>query len=423
MISGGLQDNGSFLNTSGNQNVFWKKILGGDGAYTATTPQGLYWYFSFQKSQIYRVTLNSNFDLTSFARVDPTDGASRTDSEYLFINPYVLDPVNPNIMYLAGGNAIWRNNNLAQIASGSQEATDVNWDIITTTVLSQETVTALEITHDSEFLYYGTNSTGFYRLENPGLKGEENKVRLTPLNAPQSAYVSSIASNPENGAEVLTIYSNYGIPSIFHSEDAGGLFVDVSGNLEEFTDGTGNGPSVRWAEIVPLQTGIRYFVGTSVGLYSTDLLDGASTVWLKEGADEIGKAVVMMMDYRPLDGAFVASTHGNGVFRANINGFKEIEPISTGSEKFRISNVFPNPFKDVASIEMDIPQVSFVTVDIYDMFGNHVRNLMAGQQFGGRNTVSWDGHNQSGVPMRDGMYMYRIIYNGQVEGGRIVYNR
>ena len=424
LIIGGLQDNGSLINTSGSKKVFWKKILGGDGAYAATTSQGLYWYASFQKSQIYRLTLNSNYDLTSSARVDPTDGASKTDSEYLFINPYVLDAINPNIMYLAGGNAIWRNNNLAQVPSGSQETTDVNWDLITTTILSEETITALEITNDSEFLYYGTNSSGFFRLETPSLKGEETKKRLSLIDGPESSHVSCISANPENGAEVLTIFSNYGIPSIFHSADAGETFEDVGGNLEQFIDGTGNGPSIRWGEIVPLQGGgTRYFVGTSVGLYSTDILEGTATTWLKEGEETIGKAVVMMMDYRPLDGAFVVATHGNGVFRTNINGFKKIDPKTTGTEKFRISNVFPNPFKDVMTIEMDIPQSSYMTVDIYDMFGKHVRNLIAGQQFGGKNTVSWDGKSQGGVSMRDGMYMYRIIYNGQIEVGRIVYDR
>ena len=424
LIIGGLQDNGSLIsNTSANQNAFWTRVIGGDGGYTATTPEGIFWYASFQNSQIFRLSLNDNLRLQSFTRVDPTDGATRTDSDYLFINPYVLDPVNPNIMYLIGGNAIWRNNNLAQIPSGSQETTSVNWDLINSTILSQQIITTLEITHDAEFLYYGTNNSALYRLENPDQNGEERRERLQPLNIPAGAYVSSIGASPENSSEFLTIFSNYEIPSIFHSEDAGETFVDVSGNLEEFVDGTGNGPSVRWAEIVPLEVGTRYFVGTSIGLYSTDLLNGASTIWMKEGEDIIGRALVVMMDYRPLDGALVAASHGNGMFRTSVSGFKKINATTSGSEKFRISNVFPNPFEDVARIEIDLPETSFMTVDIFDMLGNHVRNLMTGQQFGGKNTVSWDGRNQSGVPMRDGMYVYRIVYNDKIEGGRIVYNR
>lgn len=423
IILGGLQDNGSHINVSDNENAPWVKVLGGDGAYTATGRLGLYWYFSFQNSQIYRLSFNKNLDLTAFARVDPTGGATLTDSEYLFINPYVLDPNNPNIMYLAGGNAIWRNSNLAQIPSGSQETTSVNWDLLTTTVLTDDIITSLEITHDSKYFYYGTSNGRLYRLEEPSIKGEESLIQIQQTNSP-NAYVSCIAGNPEEESEILTIYSNYQTSSIFHSSDAGETFEDVSGNLEEFPDGSGNGPSVRWAEIVPLESGTRYFVGTSTGLYSTGFLNGTSTIWAKESTDKIGKSVVMMMDYRPLDGRFVVSTHGNGVFKTTINGFKRIAPTNQQAQKFTVSNSFPNPFSDVTRIEFEIPETKSLKVDIFDMFGKHVRNLFIGPQYAGKNVISWDGQNQHGEPVEDGMYIYRIFYDGQVVGGRMVfYNR
>lgn len=421
IITGGMQDNGSQVTNSGNGNAFWTRVIGGDGAYSGTVPQGIYTYMSFQKSRIFRLSLNESFQITSFARVDPTDGASRTDSEYLFVNPYVLDPTNSNIMYLAGGNAIWRNNNLAQIPGGVQETTDVNWDLFISTILTQETITAMEITNDSEYLYYGTNSTGLLRLDDP--RNSEERVRLTQTSLPRESYVSCIAANPENSSEIVTVLSNYSILSIFHSTNAGESFQDISGSLEEFSDGSGNGPSVRWAEIVPMESGAtRYFVGTSIGLYSTDALNGQSTVWVKESTDKIGKAVVVMMDYRPLDGRFVVATHGNGMFRTTIDGFKPIVPITEGAEKFAVSKSFPNPFSKVTSIEFDIPETDFVQVDVFDMFGRHVRNLLTVSQYGGKNTVSWDGKNQFGEPMKDGMYIYRISYDGKIVGGRMVYN-
>lgn len=422
-ITGGLQDNGSLIITSNNENASWTKVFGGDGAYTAAAPQGIY-YVSAQNSEIFRLVLNANFNELTFARVDPTDGASRTDSEYLFINPYVLDPNNPNIMYLTGGNAIWRNHNLAQIPSGSQETTDVNWDLLNTTILTDGSIiTALEVTNDSKYLYYGTNNSGLFRLENSAIKGSETKEEIQQSNAPKNAYVSCIAANPENGSEILTIYSNYETQSIFHSSDAGKAFENVSGNLEEFPDGSGNGPSVRWAEIVPLNVGTRYFVGTSTGLYSTDRLDGASTTWVKESPDKIGKSVVKMMDYRPLDGRFVVATHGNGVFRTTIDEFKQINPLNRQGEKFSVAHSYPNPFSNTIYIEFKISKTQHVRVDIFDMFGKHIRNLLLGSQYAGKNVISWDGQNQHGKQVQNGMYIYRILSDGHVWGGRVAYNR
>ncbi|MCP4456608.1 MAG: T9SS type A sorting domain-containing protein [Cytophagales bacterium] len=422
IITGGLQDNGSQMNVSNISNSSWTKTLGGDGAYSATVTEGIYWYFSFQNSQIYRLSLNESLKITNFARVDPTDGASQSGAEYLFINPYVLDPNNPNIMYLAGGNAIWRNNNLAQIPGGSQETTELNWDLLETTILSDEIISTLEVTTNSQYLYYGTTSGGVYRLENPSINGSEVLNSIQQSNLPSDAYVSCIAANPEDETEILTVFSNYTIPSIFQSSDAGETFVDVSGNLEEFSDGTGNGPSVRWAEVVPLENGTRYFVGTSTGLYSTDALNGSSTIWLKEDAENIGKAVVVMMDYRPLDGRFVVATHGNGVFKTTIDGFKQITPSSQG-EKFALAHSFPNPFSDNTTIEFEIPETDYLRVDIFDMYGNHVRNLFSGYQYAGKSEVTWDGRNQFGSPLKDGMYIYRLYYDGKIVGGRMVYNR
>ncbi len=418
IVTGGLQDNGTWLTQSTGSDAIWNLILGGDGGFSASVPFNLHWYFSFQNSQIYRITFEE--ESSTFARVDPTGGAQGSD--YLFINPYVLDPINANVMYLAGGNAIWKNKNLSQIKDGSQETTSVNWAKLSETTIASGLITALEATANSEYLFYGTSDGGIFRLESPGESKVGEVVQVSIDGTSEGSYVSSIASNPENDDEVITVFSNYGVPSLFHSTNAGLSWTSVGGNLEEFADGTGNGPSIRWAEIVPLTNGTRYFVGTSVGLYSTDELDGDATVWVKESPEAIGKSVIRMMDYRPLDGRLVVATHGNGVFATNVQGFKQLSPVSPNApEKLKVTNAFPNPFSETIEIEIDIPETNYVRIDIYDTGGNFVKNLFYNVQFSGNNVVSWDGSNQKGYKVPPGMYFYRLYYDGKVESGRVVY--
>ncbi len=424
IVTGGLQDNGTHLTQSTGSDATWNLILGGDGSFSASVPFNLHWYFSFQNSQIYRITFGE--ESSTFARVDPTGGAQGSD--YLFINPYVLDPINANIMYLAGGNAIWKNKNLSQIKDGSQETTSLNWEIIEESLIPQpeeqgvrRLITALEVSRNSEYLYFGTSDNLIYRLNDPSKRNPSEVIDLSSEDLP-GGYVSCIASNPENDDEVITVFSNYGIPSLFHSTNAGSSWTSIGGNLEEFADGTGNGPSIRWAEIVPLVNGTRYFVGTSVGLYSTDELDGDATVWVKESPEAIGKSVIRMMDYRPLDGRLVVATHGNGVFTTNVQGFKQLSPISPNApEKLNVTNAFPNPFSESIEIEIEIPETNYVRIDIYDTGGNFVKNLFYNVQFSGNNVVSWDGSNQKGYKVPPGMYFYRLYYGGKVESGRVVY--
>ena len=81
----------------------------------------------------------------------------------------------------------------------------------------------------------------------------------------------------------MVIYSNYSVYSVFHSTDGGASFEKVAGNLEQNPSGSGNGPSCRTAEIIPLGNDTLYLVGTSVGLFGTANLDGQNTVWKQIG--------------------------------------------------------------------------------------------------------------------------------------------
>src|SRR5262249_44445921 len=110
---------------------------------------------------------------------------------------------------------------------------------------------------------------------------------------------------------------NYNVISLFFSYDSGTSWTNISGNLEQFASGSGNGPSCRWASILPLNGQTMYLVGTSTGLYSTLELNGTSTVWSQEGPTVIGDDVVDMIDTRASDGMIVAGTHANGIFSSN----------------------------------------------------------------------------------------------------------
>jgi hypothetical protein len=161
----------------------------------------------------------------------------------------VLDPNNTDVMYLAGGDRIWRNSDLTAIPLFSQNTTSVNWSNLTNTVVSGQTITTLEIsTTAANRLYYGTDQGNVFRLDNA------NNVSSTPTNVTGSnfpagayVYVSCIAVNPGNANEVMVVFSNYEIPSLFYSSNGGTSWADISGSLEQNPNGSGNGPSTRWA--------------------------------------------------------------------------------------------------------------------------------------------------------------------------------
>ena len=420
-LIGGMQDNGTdFTNLDGLSN--WKGIIGGDGGYSATTKDNVLWFSSFQRGQTLRLTLNDDFNISSFARVDPAGLVSKSGSAYLFINPFVLDPMNQNRMFIAGGNHLYFNANVSQIPGGSQTATSAGWEQVTNNTLEGGVYSSVDIALNSSVLYFGSSNGKLLKLNNADDQFEFGLSDITAPNFPEDAYVSSIAINPENAEHLIVIFSNYNIPSIFESTDGGQSFVDISGNLEQNPDGSGNGPSIRWVEIIPTNSGISYLVGTSTGLWSTGNTAGTGTIWIKESIDVIGSSIITMMDYRPADGRLAIATHGNGVFTLTFPDFK---PISFEKEEvaFAVSYTAPNPFEEKVKIGYDLPEDGEVRIDLFSSKGELVNNLLWAPQFAGSNEITWNGTNSSGTSLTNGVYYCRIQYNGNTQTERLVLRR
>ena len=414
-VLGGMQDNGTFISSGSSS---WTDLIGGDGGFAATTAEKKLWFASFQNGQTFRLTLNDELDLTSFARVDPAGLVESSGSVYLFINPFVLDPLNSNRMFIAGGNHLYLNENVSQIPGGSQVGSNLGWKRYNDSRTSSGVVSAIDISLDGTTLYFGASNGELMKLTSANDYLSSSVEQLTSSVLPADAYVSAISINPENPEHLMVVFSNYGVPSIFESTNGGQTFTDISGFLEENADGSGNGPSIRWCEIIPRNGDILYVVGTSIGLYSTTSPNGSSTVWTQESPNLIGRAVVTMMDYRALDGRLVVATHGNGVFTTSIPDFKNIQ-FTQESQAFDLVSAYPNPFDSSTEIQFTIPSDGTVRVDLYTAQGAFINNLLWAPQFAGTNSVYWDGTNTSGTKLSNGIYLYRVEYNGQVKTGRL----
>ena len=419
-ILGGMQDNGSYITGSANPDIDWERILGGDGGYCAVSENGYFFYFSFQKGQIYRTTLNESYKLTSFARVDPVRTGLDANDEFLFINPFVLDPNNNHIMYLAGGNKIWRNDNLAQIPSGSQQPTRINWASVDESSVSG-TITALNVsTNPANIVYYGTSHGELFKIvdaKNP----DYQVINLDKSKFPENGYISCIAVDPTNADHLMVIFSNYNVQSIFVSYDGGISFESAGGNLEENPDGSGNGPSIRWGVIIPLiNNKTLYVTGTSTGVYSTTLMDKNNTIWAKEAPEVIGNVVVPMVTYRPLDGLVAVATHGNGVFTRKYSNVM-IPSVSKPKPEFSVSQNYPNPFGSTTTFSFTIPETNIVKVSIFNNQGQEINTLLWQVMYPGENKVTWDGTDSFGTKVKEGIYYCRFQYNGIEKSRRILY--
>lgn len=77
-------------------------------------------------------------------------------------------------------------------------------------------------------------------------------------------------------------------------------------------------------------------------------------------------------------------------------------------ERFRSCNS-PNPFNPSTTISYTLPEQAGVKLEVYDVAGRRIANLVDAVQGPGDHRVVWDGKDSSGVPVTSGIYFYRII--------------
>jgi len=75
---------------------------------------------------------------------------------------------------------------------------------------------------------------------------------------------------------------------------------------------------------------------------------------------------------------------------------------------YSLAQNFPNPFNPNTIVQFQVPKPSDVTIKIYDMLGQEIRILFAGQVASGKYTIEWNGLNDSGERMSSGNYIYRM---------------
>ena len=405
VITGGLQDNGTYFTNSGNPTDSWSWVSGGDGAYIGVVDGGSTYYFSKQLGRIAKVEVDAQGNVLQFERIDPI-GAD----DYRFINPFVLDPNDQNVMYLPEGTHIWRNSDLSAIPyTNTWDSISTNWSEFPDTLSGAVDITAMGITtsNPANRLYVGTNAKFIYRFDDAHtVTGgfAPTRVNITNNLVPAGAFVSCMAVNPVDGDEVICVYSNYNTYSIWRSTNAGSNWQKIAGNLEQAASGNGNGPSVRWVQILPFNTRNIYLAATSTGIYGTDSLDGLNTVWTQLGANTIGNSVVDMIDHRRLDGKTAIATHGYGIFTTTFTA----PPVSRGKPGPGVvkAEVYPNPVVENSVVRITLPKADLVSFDLYDIQGRKVVS-------GGTRSLTPGEHVFSLPAHRLGSGQYALRFQGQ----------
>ena len=69
---------------------------------------------------------------------------------------------------------------------------------------------------------------------------------------------------------------------------------------------------------------------------------------------------------------------------------------------------YPNPFNPTTTISYDLTKASEVSLTVYNMLGQKIKTLEMGQKSEGHHKVFWDGTNDEGKIVTNGIYFFTI---------------
>ena len=85
-------------------------------------------------------------------------------------------------------------------------------------------------------------------------------------------------------------------------------------------------------------------------------------------------------------------------------------PESTVGRQIVLHASSPNPFSDLSVIRYTLPRAGEVTLEVHNMAGRRVRQLVRGElQCAGGHVVSWNGRDDRGRPVASGVYFCRLV--------------
>jgi hypothetical protein len=398
---GGAQDNGTSYRDL--NNVAFPSlpdsndhliIPSGDGgqAYLYNLASNYYLLLSAQEGNAVRFNLFGQFNS---ARITPEN----TDQN-VFVTYYHLDDDNPDFMYFPINDTLYRTTSSTSVTSSSGWVRMAGVDAILTGDIYSMATTKGPYSASSMMLI-GTSDGKLYRLLDPAnTASNTSPVDITPGNMTAGSVVKDIAFNPRNHDTAIVVVSNYNVNSVFWTGNASAVsptWTVIEGNLTL--------PSFRSCEIVAKTSGVEYYVGTTVGLYSTTSVAGNGTFWTRENGGpkgEMNTAVIQSLAYRWKDNALLVGTHGNGMFYTTIGSAITIptgtnEPIR--DNKNFIVKAFPTITNGVINWQAgNMLNVSSIQVQVYNLAGQVLYNQKQQYQSG---TV-----NISGLP--SGSYILTI---------------
>ena len=322
VFAGGMQDNGTSIQAD-NDNGFslGNDFSGGDGAATMFSQNTNNRYVVYNYVYNNAVTVlnmnNPSNERSYWWRI-----ASNDDNEGDFINKGALDS-NLGIIYMtADAGKVRAFHNWDDFAPGTQGTTKDTY-LIENLGSSITALTVSPFQTQSSTLYAGNEVGQLWKITNAQNPNNQTKKEIN--GGEFSGSISDIEFGIDENHIFVTFY-NYGVESIFYTNDGGETWVKKEGNL----------PDLPVYNILqsPLDSD-EVIIGTELGVWFTNNFSSDNPSWAQANAG-MKDLRVTDMDLRKGDNKVFISTYGLGIFSGVFQNSEPTFTISSSTESIEI---------------------------------------------------------------------------------------
>ena len=213
-------------------------------------------------------------------------------------------------------------------------------------------------------LFAGSVSGHLYKVrEAQSMSPQINEI--TGSNFP-NGNISCIALGASEDT-IMAIFSNYGVSSIWLSNDGGLTWADKEGNLPDMP--------VRWGMFYPGNSNYA-LIATETGVWVSNNMNQSAVTWTPQNT---GMANVRtdMLKFRTSDHRVLAATHGRGLFTTTWD-----IPVGTEEIKSRDLAIYPNPSQGAFYLKAKVPAPDDVKISITNSAGQTVETKLVNTSSG-----------------------------------------
>jgi len=190
---------------------------------------------------------------------------------------------------------------------------------------------------------------------------------------------------------------------------SGTISIDYSSGSKVFSiNQTGCSYSVSPdSQIVPPAGGNYEISVNSESICEWQATENIDWIEITNGQSGVGSG---MVNYYVSSNSFSSERTGTITIKNNVFIVKQLGVTTSVNidkpglpTEFNLAQNYPNPFNPSTEINYSIPQVSFVSIKVYDILGREIRTLVNEEKFVGYYEVNFDASSLS-----SGVYFYRL---------------